>query len=399
MKKIFALSIAAAIVIIACKKDKTTDPGPTPAPAPETREYEKGEVMKTYANIAFAVYDDSYQKALKLKTAIYNLVNTPSQANMDAAQQAWKDAREPYGQSEAFRFAEGPIDNESDGPEGLINSWPMDESYVDYVKGSPNSGIINKPATYPTIDENTLINANENGGETNIAVGYHAIEFLLWGQDTSANGPGNRKYTDYLLAGGTASNQARRGQYLKTTVDILVSGLKQVRDAWDPAISGNYREEWLAKDHTTAVRTIFTSLNAMADDELSGERMYTAYNDQDQEDEHSCFSDNTHRDLINNAKGISNIYKGTYTRYDLNSTVVSGYSLKDLVTLFESSKNDDVMAALQTSETKIGAIYIPFDQAIILPQERPKVLEAVNALKDEAVKLRAAAASMSITVQ
>ena len=103
--------------------------------------------------------------------------------------------------------------------------------FVDYVVGNPNSGIINNIVTYPTIDQATLLTANENGGEHNISLGFHAIEFLLWGQDTMATSAGLRPYTDYLTTGGTASNQARRGQYLNTTVDILLAGLQQVRDA------------------------------------------------------------------------------------------------------------------------------------------------------------------------
>jgi putative iron-regulated protein len=270
----------------------------------------------------------------------------------------------------------------------------MDEAYVDYVNGNPNSGIINNTASYPTINTAALISANENGGETNISLGFHAIEFLLWGQDTLAANAGQRPYTDYLTIGGTAQNQQRRGQYLNTTIDILISGLKQVRDAWDPAIANNYRPTFLGLDNKLALRKMFNSMKVMSGFELSGERMYTAYQNQDQEDEHSCFSDNTHRDIFLNAKGLENLYKGTYTR--TNGSNVSGYALKDLIALYSVEKNNDVLNYLSSSLNKISLMYIPFDQAIVLPNERPKVLTAVQELQTLEQKVLAAASTLEI---
>ena len=79
----------------------------------------------------------------------------------------------------------------TDGPEGLINAWPLDEAYIDYVEGDPAAGVVNDPDTYPTIDAELLTSLNEQGGEANISTGWHAIEFLLWGQDLSTDGPGD----------------------------------------------------------------------------------------------------------------------------------------------------------------------------------------------------------------
>ena len=398
MKKYILFASIAFISFSSCKKE-TPEPIATPSTTPVTPEdtlnsSQKQQVKATYANIAFAVYDDAYQAALNLQTDINLFVANPTNASFQTCKTKWLAVREIYGLTETFRFAEGPIDNAADGPEGFINAWPMDEAYVDYVIGNANSGIINDVVTYPTINQATLLSANESGGETNISLGFHAIEFLLWGQDTSANSAGLRPYTDYLTTGGTATNQARRGQYLNTTIDILVAGLQQVRDAWDPAMSSNYRTEFLAMNNTVALRKMLSSLKAMSGDELSGERMYVAYDHADQEDEHSCFSDNTHRDIYLNAKGMQNLYNGTYTR--VNSTVVSGYALKDLVALYDGTKNTEVVNYLASSLTKINLMMIPFDQAIVLAGERPKVLTAVQELQVLETKVIAAAAAMNI---
>ena len=396
MKIYIVLASIALISLTACKKDKKTEPTPEPTPYVDPNASKKQQVKETYANIAFAVYDDSYQGALALKTAINAFVASPSAIGLQTCKQKWLDVREVYGLTEAFRFVDGPIDNTADGPEGFINAWPMDEAYVDYVVGSPTVGIINNTTTYPTINQATLLAANENGGEENISLGFHAIEFLLWGQDLSSSSAGTRPYTDYLIVGGSASNQLRRGEYLNTTIDILIAGLQQVRNAWDPTGTSNYYDEFLAYNSTVALRKMFVGLKTLSGFELSGERIYTAYTNINQEDEHSCFSDNTHRDIFLNAKGMQNLYNGTYTRTNL--AVVSGYALKDLVPLYDATKNTDVVNYLNSSITKINLMYIPFDQAIVLPVERPKVLASVTELQTLETKVIAAAAALGITL-
>ena len=364
------------VALFACKKEATEDPIQAIV---DPLLSQKNQFKTTYANIAFAVYDDSYQGCILLEEKINVFVNNPTESNFSACKNEWLAVREVYGLTEAFRFAEGPIDNEANGPEGLINAWPMDEAYVDYVVGNPDAGIINNNADYPIINASTLLAANENGGETNIALGFHAIEFLLWGQDLSANTAGTRPFTDYLTLGGTANNADRRSQYLAVAAEILVAGLKQVRDAWDPSINNNYRSTFLTSNSNSFLRDVFNSLKVMSGFELSGERMYVAYENANQEDEHSCFSDNTHRDIFLNAQGMYNIYLGSYTRAD--GTIIDSYGLSDLVSEVNAPMNQATVLAFENSIQQINEMYIPFDQAIVLAEERPKVLEAVEALQ------------------
>ena len=382
--------VLASVAFTACKKDKKEDETSTDQYAQQ-----KTDIKKTYADMAFAVYKDSYTSALTLQTACHNLADNPSQATLDAAKQAWLDAREIYGLSEIFRFVDGPIDNTNDGPEGLINAWPMDENYVDYVVGEPNAGIINDVANYPTIDAATIVQANEFGGETKISAGYHAIEFLLWGQDLSAVTAGQRPYTDYVVGGSSADNEARRATYLKTVVDLLVSALNQVKNSWDPAITGSYYHTFQALENQTALRKMFNSLRVLSGDELAGERIYVAYQNANQEDEHSCFSDNTHRDIYLNAMAVENLYKGNYTSPFGNN--VNGYALEDLVNTIDAAKNTAVINRFAATMGYIAVMYHPFDQAIVLPAERPKVLDVVTSLQAEQADLDAAAAVFSIT--
>ena len=179
----------------------------------------------------------------------------------------------------------------------------MDEAYVDYVVGTPNAGIVNDPQRHPRITEDVIVEANEEGGETNISSGWHAIEFLLWGQDRSKTGPGNRPVSDYT----TAPNARRRGQYLRLTAERLHEDLAGVRDQWEKP-AGAFRTAFVA-DPQRAVRRILRGVGALSTSELAGERMAVAFESADQEDEHSCFSDNTNADVVNDIEGIRNVYE------------------------------------------------------------------------------------------
>jgi putative iron-regulated protein len=362
-----------------------------PAAAQDDLDTVKADFVATYAEIVFASYEDSLTLANSLKDTIAAFVEAPSQETFEAARQAWLAAREPYGQTEAYRFYGGPIDD-SDGPEGLINAWPLDEVYIDYIEGNPEAGIINNPDQHPEITSDLLMELNEQGAEENIATGFHAIEFLLWGQDLSEEGPGSRPYTDYT----TAPNAERRAQYLTIAADLLVQHLSEVAAEWDHAVEDNYRAEFLALDPDEAVQRILTGMGVLAKSELSGERMFTAYDNQDQEDEHSCFSDNTHRDIITNLMGIENIYYGTYTRID--GTVMSGTGFQDVVALVDSSLNESALQLLTTADEQVNAISVPFDQAIIHPSSRPAVLEAVFTLQDLGDMLAEIAIAMDISI-
>ncbi len=350
-------------------------------------------VVDHYAAGVHAAYEASLESASKLDVAIDAFLDDPTDETLEAAKQAWLAARDDYGLTEAFRFYGGPIDNEADGPEGLINAWPLDEAYIDYVEGDAQAGVVNDPETYPTIDAELLTSLNEQGGEANISTGWHAIEFLLWGQDLSTDGPGDRPVTDYT----TADNADRRGTYLAVTSDLLVEHLTGLVEAWAPD-ADNYRAEFVAGEPVDALTMIVTGIGELTRGELAGERMYVAYEQRSQEDEHSCFSDNTTADLLANARGIDMVLTGAYS---------TGLEGPGLLSLFESADADAAAAlgdAVDTSIADLEAIPAPFDQHLVdgVPDDDPgraSVLTAIEALEAQADALVAAAASAGITLE
>ena len=376
--RLVPLLAGCAAVVFACSSttpagdaDGGTDAGATPPTALEQ------EAVKGYATLVHESYAASVAGAKTMKTAIDAFVAAPSQATLDAAKKAWIEARPAYIQTEAFRFYGGPIDAD-DGPEGALNAWPLDEGYIDYVKGNENAGIINDTAKYPDITKAALVELNEKDGEKNISTGWHAIVFLLWGQDESANGPGNRPFTDYVETGGTAKNQARRKAYLKVCTELLVEQLEGLEKAWKLDDTTSYGAKLVAGDAKTALGNILKGIGALGGVELSRERMNNAYETKDPEEEHSCFSDTTVPiDHLNDVVSVENVYTGT-----LNGKSISP-GLSKLVAAKDAALDTKMKATLKKSHDAVAAIPAPFDTAILDGSPgREKVKAAIDATKE-----------------
>ncbi|MDP2020348.1 MAG: imelysin family protein [Hydrogenophaga sp.] len=345
-------------------------------------------VATNYAALVHANYADTLAAAKDLQATIAAFVAAPSAEGLDKARKTWLDAREFYGQTEAFRFYGGPIDD-ANGPEGQINAWPLDEAYVDYVTGKPKAGMVNNPKF--KITKAALTKANERGGEENISAGWHAIEFLLWGQDVSETGPGQRSFEDYVK--GKGDNAERRAQYLSTATELLVDDLSAMVKAWEPNAK-NYRAKF-EKGGKESVRKIIVGLGSLSRGELSGERMEVALNSQDQEDEHSCFSDNTHRDVVNNAKGIQNVWLGQFTRRD--GSKLEGPGVRDLVAAKNPALAEKTTAQIAGSVSGAEAIPAPFDRAIFKGSAgRPAVEKTIASLVEQSKLLVDSASAVGI---
>ncbi len=360
----------------------------TPTAAAAASAVDAKAVAAHYAALVHASYSDTLAAAKDMQAAIAAFVAAPSAEGLDKARKAWLEGREFYGQTEAFRFYGGPIDD-AKGPEGQINAWPLDEAYVDYVTGKPKAGLVNSPKF--KITKAALAKANERGGEENISAGWHAVEFLLWGQDQSETGPGNRSFEDYVK--GKGDNAERRAQYLTVATELLVDDLSAMAAAWAPGAK-NYRAKF-EKGGQESVRKIIVGLGSLSRGELAGERMEVALNSQDQEDEHSCFSDNTHRDVVNNAKGIQNVWLGQLTRRD--GSKLEGPGVRDLVAAKNPALAEKTTAQIASSVQGAEAIPAPFDRAIAKGAAgRPAIEKTIASLVAQSKLLVESASAVGI---
>ncbi|MBF7066477.1 imelysin family protein [Aliarcobacter butzleri] len=395
----------------------------------------QASILEAYANIALDNYTNALKDAKNLKVAIDKFAKAPTQENFDAAKKAWLDSRESYGSTEIFRLSNGPIDAEEGwiadaygSLEGQINAWPLDENMIDYTvdaEGKLTSGNIidtvgkfnpggedSKEVDVTKITVDALTDLNENGGEANVSTGYHAIEFLLWGQDQDyanfmddnvTKGPmtaGQRPLTDFT----TDKNSQRRLAYLKASSEKLVKDLETVASAWKKEVKGNqglYQAALLGKlkgkdkdkniDQKEALKQIIAGMGVFIKSELANERIAVAVLTPSEEDEHSCFSDNTHRDLVKNYEGFKNVLTATYNGKKY------GKSLFDAVDKETKERIEKLMSSIEEkieSVDKIAKTEAHFDYQIRPDHEQSKVLiklkNELRKLGDEMVNVASA---------
>lgn len=395
MSQFFRVTVLAAALIYMCAGCTRSEP-----------EDPRRPVLETYAAIVAATYEDTLAAARELDAAVDALLAQPSEQALSVARDRWRAARIPYGYSEAFRFYAGPIDGE-DGPEGRLNGWPLDENHVDAVQldaynAAPGLNIIGNAQAFPEITPELIAAQNEAGGEKNIASGYHAIEFLLWGQDSNdpPTSAGRRPYTDFVAKGDPATDvAARRGTYLKAATTLLIRDLETVAAAW--RVSGNtstpnYRSTFVGGDVYTGLKRMFTGMAALAEVEMAGERMNVPLLSGDQEEEQSCFSDTTAEDLRANAVGIEHVYFGHYVR--TNGEIVSGPSLADLVKEADPRVAEEMTARVTRTRDSLEAVRNPFDREIQPDNKdgQARAQAAIDALRAEALSFARAAKSLKI---
>jgi len=332
---------------------------------------DKAAILETYADIAHAAYEDSLITARSLNQAVDALLGNPTEETLAAAREAWIAARVPYQQTEAYRFGNAVVDDW----EGKVNAWPLDEGLIDYVDtGSYGSESDENPiytanvvaneslmVNGETVDASTISKTllsevlhEAEAVEANVATGYHAVEFLLWGQDLNGTGPGagNRPVTDYSLANCTNGNCERRAEYLKAATDLLVDDLEDMVALWAPG--GEARNGLLSGDPDAGLIAMLTGMGSLSYGELAGERIQLGLMLHDPEEEHDCFSDNTHYSHFYDQQGIINVYTGRYERID--GSVVEGPSLSGLVAAKDADVDGELQAKLQASKQALQAM-------------------------------------------
>lgn len=340
-------------------------------------------VVAHYREIAHADYEDAWTSAKALDKAINDFLAAPSEAGLKAARAAWIAARPSYQQTEHYRFGNPVVDEW----EGKVNAWPLDEGLIDYVDASYGTEsdenplftanvIANKKITIngkevdashltPDFLANTLHTAD--GVDANVATGYHAIEFLLWGQDLNGTGPGagNRPYTDYDLKNCTHGNCDRRAEYLRSASSLLVSDLSDMVKAFEPEGAA---AKVLTDNPKAGLTALLTGMGSLSYGELAGERMKLGLLLHDPEEEHDCFSDNTFNSHYYDMVGIMTGYTGEYTRLD--GKKMTGPSIRDLLIEKDpavakelQAKLDTTMAAMTALKTR-GETVEAYDQMI-----------------------------------
>jgi putative iron-regulated protein len=309
-----------------------------------------------YIESAFAMYSAAEADAKKLQQAIHALIKKPNEASLQKAKTAWLAARASYLPTEVFRYYDGPIDGPASskrtaGPESRINAWPLNEAVIDALPNNASAAIIYDASIPMTLE--SIKKRDQAADEADVTTGFHAIEFVLWGPDLSASGPGARPATDFKTSKVLAS--VRRQEYLKLVSQLLVDDIASVRQQWDLNNPVSFAVEFEALNDYEAIGRMLRGIAMLSVEELASERLSVPLDSGMQEDETSCFSDNTHAEFRYGLQGIARVWRGPN-----NKTGVAAVLAKADPSLVKTI-NMKLDAALASS-VKLSR---PFDQMLL----------------------------------
>jgi uncharacterized iron-regulated protein len=332
-KKILSILITVIMLIYwGCSEDKPI--------TPEQNDY--SQIITGYADeVVVATYHELEEKAGELKTSVDVFVQNSNQANLDAACDAWRDAREPWEMSEAFLF--GPVAFLSLDPS--LDSWPLDQAQLQSVLESQFE------LTPEFIREGLGYSLR----------GFHTIEYLLFRD-------GNPRNANDVTQ--------REKEYLSSVTQVLFEDTETLHNEWQ----NGFRDEFVNAgfsgsryaSQVQALQEIIEGIITIAD-EVGNGKIGDPYLTKDVQSVESQFSWNSLTDFKDNITGIENAYLGR------NPDGVDGTGLDDFVREINQALDTRVKLEIIAAYNAIDAIPEPFRNNLNA-SEIPAAIDACNTI-------------------
>jgi putative iron-regulated protein len=340
---IFTFLCVVLLAVYSCKKDSTSTTNTTGSdPTLE------GQVLTDFSNVLVNPdYQDIQTNAGIMRDAAAAFVANPTDANLTATRTAWKNTRAAWESCEGFLF--GPVEDSNYDPN--MDSWPVNKVDLDSLLSSSNALAV------------TNINSLDN-----TLKGFHAIEYVIYG------------------VGGTkkaAQITAREKTYLTSLTQSLYNTTTDLRNSWDPAVSGNFTLQVInagkSGDHYSSRKAVFLALAGSMSgicDEVANNKMQTPLVQQDSTQDESSFSHNSVIDFTNNITGVRNAYLSTY------NGSASGHNLSELVKAKNASLDNKIQSQLNAAIASFKGITTTYEKAIYTQKNQIATVQAAcNTLK------------------
>ena len=297
---------------------------------------------------------------LKIHTnAFYSL---SGQSYLEACRERWKTAYEQFVLLGPYTRGYATVDIGYDATKQLIQVYPINYRYVDYAEDSPNGGIINDVDNYPTIQFlNTL---HQVGGEQNCTIGFHVLEFLLWGEDLSLTGPGNtRDYKDYVTGGG-GINVNRRRSFLDESMNRFSITVQELN------VDENYERSVKNMDSKSFMFLMVGSLQQFIKDELVEKDIRLPLTTQNHHLEICDYSDHTLTILKKKIQAIRYALDGGTL---FNGNGGTDYFLLDFISEVVPDEATKIKNQLDAIDADFSGITMTFENAVIDPAAASKL--------------------------
>ena len=311
-------------------------------------------------DVIVAGYVDLNTKAEAFVAAITTLSTDKTEANLAAAQQAWKDVRQPWEQGESHIF--GPVDSLSIDPH--LDSWPLNTSDLQALLENQDS-----------FTADGVRNSNDD------VQGFHTMEFLLFGNGVEDNTKAITEMTDLEI------------EYLAATAEVFNGYTQDLEDAWLVASDANnssseaYKDYLLETDnefYSSQVGVIEELINGLIGivDEVGNGKIADPFgadiNSTDTSLVESQYSWNSLSDFTDNITGVQNVYRGEFDGEADAAGIIDFVAAADPE--LATRVDEEIATAIANIQAIAGTDDLPFRQAINDADARVLIQTAVDSL-------------------
>ena len=329
---------------------------------PNAFSYDAKSQVSAYVDLVSRTYVEAQASAVALRDAIAALRDVPSAGTLEAARNAWLDARAAYLKTEAFLFYAGPVDGPG-GPLPRLNTWPVDPSIID--------GLLSD--TSQSLGFRSLAQLNRIEPPAKVTTGLHVIEYLLWGVDSGASAD------DF-------ASQPRRGEYAAAAAQLLANDLGLLAAAWSPD-ANNYRASVVSMDQRNALGRAFNGMTVLVGYEIPLRRIGAGLFPANGNFQPSPFSKSSQFDTRYAFEGARRVY------FDIG--------LDRLLAAADQTLAAKVTAGFERAQAAVAAMDAPYERFLAPASgspERATAEAAARALADLARDLRQAGNRLGVLV-
>lgn len=293
--------------------------------------------------------------------------NLPAQYALEDCQSKWELWYNQFLLLSPYRYIDSELNIGFNENQNLFDVSGINYGYVDYTVNQPNGGIIKDPANYPNINQVGMISWHQLGDEKNASLGFHVLEFLLWGEDVSLSSTGTRDNSDYLQ---TNPENQRRMDYLVDASSYLKLILSELK------VSSIYKNDFLKSDADVSFTYIIEGYNRFIQEDLIDKTILKPLNGQNPSDELSDFSDNTLANIKSKVEGLKYALDGSELFIDSQT---DGYYMMDFISEVDIESEQNILNSLDRIDASLSQISISFENAI----QNIAMIESLNVVVNE----------------
>jgi len=357
-KSLLAVAIS-ALVLTGCGSSSSKEE--TIVVEPTGFSFTATEMITNLTNdVIVAGYQNLNDEAADFLLATQNLVNTPTEENLAAAQQAWKDVRVPWEQGESHIF--GPVDALSIDPH--LDTWPLNTSDLQAL-----------------LDSQIGFSADELKTFNDDVQGFHTMEFLLFGDGVADNEKSIEEMTTL------------EREYLSAAAEVFKTYTQTLFDAWSVAHDPNDASSPAYKDLLLTVNNdVYASQLGVVEELINGmigivdevgngkiaEPFGSNIDNIDTTKVESQYSWNSLADFTDNIRGVQNVYRGEFPEQADKAGIIDFINAADAD--IASRVDTEIADSITAIKAIAGDTDLPFRQAINDADARIRIQAAINAL-------------------